>query len=142
MLASIFFVLAEFTAPMWCGWLSTEFTVGRKFKKFQAKKTREINFFFMKSHFWQFYVNYFPVQKLILGHFWNFKNWNLVKKILVKLIFFISRVFLAWTFFYIFWPTVQSSVETQPVFIVNCDYFFKACLLLVDVAIWHRIKES
>ena len=44
-------------------------------------------------------LNFFPVQKFIFGHFWNCKKWNLVKKKLVKLIYLISQVFSAWTFF-------------------------------------------
>ena len=42
-----------------------------KFKKVQAKKlvkSKKSNFFFVKLHFWQF-LNFFPVQKLIFGHF-------------------------------------------------------------------------
>ena len=31
------------------------------------------NFFFVKLHFWRV-LNFFPVQKLIFGHFWNWKN--------------------------------------------------------------------
>ena len=42
-------------------------------------------------------LNFFPVQKLIFGHFRNFKKWILVKKNFVKLIYLITRVFLAWT---------------------------------------------
>ena len=38
-------------------------------------------------------LNFFPVQKLIFGHFWNCKKWKLVKKNFVKLIPLISRVF-------------------------------------------------
>ena len=54
----------------------------RKFKKVQAKnlwnqiikkKFREIAFLAV--------LNFFPVQKLIFGHFWNCKKWILVKKI-------------------------------------------------------------
>ena len=52
-------------------------------------------------------LNFFPVQNMIFGHFCNGQKWILVKKFLVKLIYLISRVFLAWTFF-IFWPTVQA----------------------------------
>ena len=45
-------------------------------------------------------LNVFPIQKLIFGHFWNSKKWNLVKKnFFVKLIYLISWVFAAWTFF-------------------------------------------
>ena len=40
----------------------------------------------------------FPNSKIDFGHFWNGKKWILVKKnFSVKLIYFISRVFLAWT---------------------------------------------
>ena len=42
--------------------------------------------------------NFFPVQKLIFGHLWNCKNWNLVKKFFLKLIYLISLFFLDWTF--------------------------------------------
>ena len=48
----------------------------------------------MKLHFGHF----FPVQKLIFGHFWNCKIWNLAKKNFMKLIYLISQVFLARTF--------------------------------------------
>ena len=42
------------------------------------------------------FLNIFPVQKLIFGHFWNCKKWILVTKFFfVKLIYLISRVFLA-----------------------------------------------
>ena len=44
-------------------------------------------------------LNFFPVQKLIFGHFWNGKKWNLAKFFFVKLIYLIAWVFLAWTFF-------------------------------------------
>ena len=37
------------------------------------------HFFFVKLHFWQV-LNFFPVQKLIFGHFWNCKKWILVRK--------------------------------------------------------------
>ena len=43
-------------------------------------------------------LNFFPVQKLISGHFWNCKKkgiWS--KEFFVKLIYLSSRVFLAWT---------------------------------------------
>ena len=44
-------------------------------------------------------LNFFQVQKLIFGHFWNCKKWNLAKNFFVKLIYLISWLFLAWTFF-------------------------------------------
>ena len=57
---------------------------------------------FMKLHFGLF----FPVQKMIFGHIWNCKKWNLVKNLFVKLIYLISLVF--WPgLFKNFWPTVK-----------------------------------
>ena len=53
----------------------------------------------MKFHFlavWNFFP---PVQKLIFSNFWNRKKWTLVKSWIMKLIYLISQVFLAWTFF-------------------------------------------
>ena len=62
----------------------------RKFKKVPAKKLvksnkstkkiREIAFLVVLKHF--------PVQKMIFGHICNCRKWNLVKKKLVKLIYF------------------------------------------------------
>ena len=61
-------------------------------------KSNKSNLFFRKIAFLAV-LNFFPVQKLIFGHFWNGKKWNWVKKMFfVKLIHLISRVFLAWTF--------------------------------------------
>ena len=52
----------------------------RKFKKVQAKKLVKSNksIFFREIAFFAV-LNFFPVQKLIFGHFWNCKIWNLVK---------------------------------------------------------------
>ena len=61
----------------------TASTRARKFKKVQAKKLVKSNkskFFFREIAFLAV-LNFFPVQKLIFGHFWNCKKWNLVKKI-------------------------------------------------------------
>ena len=75
---------------------SWQYTVGQKLKKSPGKKLvksnitkkiREIAFLVV--------LNYFPVQKLIFGHFWNCEKWNLVKKnLFVKLIYLIRQVFL------------------------------------------------
>ena len=52
----------------------------RKFKKVQAKKKNSWN---QMNHFlWNCIsavLNFFLVQKLIFGHFWNCKKWNWVK---------------------------------------------------------------
>ena len=75
--------------------------MGQKIKEVQAKKLVKSNrskFSFREFVFLEV-LNFFPVQKLIFGHFWNCKKWNLVKKNFVKLIYLISWVFyLAWTF--------------------------------------------
>ena len=79
----------------------------RKFKKGQAKKLLKSNItkkFFREIAFLAV-LNFFPVQKLICGYFWNCKKGNLVKKFFVKLIYLISRVFLRGLFL-IFWPAV------------------------------------
>ena len=61
-------------------------------RKVQTKKIVKSN-----KSIWRKYsvLNFFPVQKLIFGHFENCKP----KFFFVKLIYLISRVFLAWTFF-------------------------------------------
>ena len=41
----------------------------------------------------------FPVQKLIFGHVWNCKKWNLVKKIIRDINLFDFTSILAWPFF-------------------------------------------
>ena len=43
-------------------------------------------------------LNFFLVQKLIFGHFWNCKKWNLVKKNIREIDLFDFMSFLAWTF--------------------------------------------
>ena len=63
----------------------------RKFKKVQVKKLVKSNkskFFLWNCIFGSFKL--FPSSKIDFGHFWNCKKW--------KLIYLISRVFLAWTF--------------------------------------------
>ena len=69
----------------------------RKFKKVEAKNSwnqinqlREIAFLAV--------LNFFPVQKLIFGRFYNGKKWILIKKIR-EIDLFDSTSFLAWTFF-------------------------------------------
>ena len=64
---------------------------------FLTKSNIAQKIFFREIAFWAV-LNFFPVQKLILCHFRNCKKWNLVKINYVKLIYLISRVFLAWTF--------------------------------------------
>ena len=71
-------------------------TAGQKIFKSQGKKTVKSNIFLREIAFLAV-LNFFPVQKMIFGHFWNGKKWNLVRKNYMKLIYFISRVFLAWT---------------------------------------------
>ena len=59
-------------------------------------KSNKSKIFFVKLHFWQFF-KLFPSSKLIFGHFWNCKKWNLVKNIReIELFDFTS--FLGWTF--------------------------------------------
>ena len=49
----------------------------------------------------------------LLDSVWWFNvRFHFIKRIFVKLIYLISRVFLAWTFL-IFWPTVQLKVRDQ-----------------------------
>ena len=81
-------------------------------------------------------LNFFPVQKLILGHFWNCKKWKLVKKFFVKLIYLISRVFLACTFFRFSGPLcVSYDLLTQSITRV-CQVFY---LLLKQIT--HKGKK-
>ena len=71
----------------------------RKWKKVQANqfvKSNESKNFCREIAFLAVW-NFFLVQKLIFGHFWNCKKWNLVKKNFVKLIYLIARGFF-WTF--------------------------------------------
>ena len=63
------------------------------------------NFFFREIAFLAV-LNFFPVQKLIFGHFWNCKKWNLVKKIFSWNWFIWFHEFFWPGLFYIFWPTV------------------------------------
>ena len=65
----------------------------RKFKEVQPKKLVDMKSIITRIFFHEIafleVLNFFPVQKLIFGHFWN------CKKHFVKLIYLISRVFLA-----------------------------------------------
>ena len=70
-------------------------TASQKFKKVQAKKLVKSNKskknFFFREIAYLAVLNFFLVQKLIFGHFWNSKKWNLAKKKkkkFVKLIYF------------------------------------------------------
>ena len=73
-------------------WLEKTLAVGncfsymwaRKFKKVRAKKLVKSNkskTFFREIAFLAV-LNFFPVQELIFGHFWNCEKWNLVEKII------------------------------------------------------------
>ena len=76
-------------------------------------------------------LNIFPVQKLIFGHFWNCKKWNLVKTKFVKLIYLISRVFLAWTFFKfsgLLWGIIAIFHLARPKFMSTASCFVKPLL--------------
>ena len=70
----------------------------RKLKKSSDKKNswNQINQFFFswnREIAFMAVLNFFPVQILIFGQFWNGKKWNLIKKFFVKLISSISQVF-------------------------------------------------
>ena len=76
----------------------------RKFLKVKAKKlvkSNKSNIFSWKNAFLAVLKTVSPSsKKLIFGHFWNYKKWNLVKKNFVQLIYWNSPwVFLASTFF-------------------------------------------
>ena len=62
----------------------------------------------------------FLLQKLIFGHFWNCKKWNLVQKIIREIVLFHFTSFLAWPFLnYLAYCDIQSWLSN-----IN-NYFFK-----------------
>ena len=68
-------------------------------KKSKPKNSwNQINQFFSREIAFLADLNFFPVQKLIFGHFWICKKWNLVKKIIREIDWFDFTSFLAWTF--------------------------------------------
>ena len=71
-----------------------------------------MKFFFVKLLFWQF-KTFSQSTNWFLAIFWNCKKWNLAKKNFAKLIYFISRVFLAWTFLN---------------FLAYCEFFLLKCV--------------
>ena len=90
------------------------------------KKSRQINqnFFFREIAFLAV-LNFFPVQNLIFGHFWNGQKWNLVKK-------FFSWNWIIWFheffwpgLFLIFWPTVW--------FMITLFYLPKKWILMMTI---------
>ena len=69
--------------------------------QFHEKKIREIAFLAV--------LNFFPVQKLIFGHFCNCKKWIFF----VKFINILFHEFFCLDFFYIFWPAVVCTYVLQ-----------------------------
>ena len=79
----------------------TKITAGQKIKKVQAKKkTREIKYIQKNFFSWNCILlavlNFFPFQKLILGHFWYGKKWNLAQKIFREIDLFDFTSFFFW----------------------------------------------
>ena len=74
-------------------WPKSNFWTGKKFKT-------------AKNAIWRNYLTsilavfiFFPVQKLIFGHFWNCKKWNLVKKKFCEIDLFDFMSFFGLDFF-------------------------------------------
>ena len=65
-------------------------------------------------------LNFFPVQKLIFGHFWNCKKWNSAKKKNHEIDLFDFTCFLAWTFLN---------------FLAHCEKFY----LLKIMKLWYEL---
>ena len=78
-----------------------------RFKKVQAKKLMKSNIsIFLREIAFLAVSNFFPVQKLIFGHFWNCNfssNWFI----------WLHDFFLAWTFFNFLAHCVFTSVEFE-----------------------------
>ena len=84
-------------------------------------------------------LNFFLVQKLIFGHFWKCKKWNLVKKKFREINLFDFTSFFGLDFFLIFWPTVMV-VRYIYIFIfvhlLTIYFLFRSVLLKVYFGLW------
>ena len=60
----------------------------------QKNSWNQINQFFFREIAFLSVLNFFPVQKLLFGHFWNCKKWNFVKKIIAEIDLFYFTGFL------------------------------------------------
>ena len=74
----------------------------KKSRQKKLVKSHKSKFFFVKLHFWQI-PSFSQFKNSFLAIFEIAKNGIWSKHFFVKLIYLISRVFLAWTFL-IFWP--------------------------------------
>ena len=64
-------------------------------KSRQKNLWNQINPIFFREIAFLAVLNFFPLKKIILGHFWNCKKWNLVKKIFDEIDLFDFTSFLA-----------------------------------------------
>ena len=73
-----------------------------------------------------------PVQKLIFGHFWNCKKWNLVKNIFYENDLFDFTSFFGQDFFKYSGPLWAYQLNRQTHFVIQyevwiCNYLYKNC---------------
>ena len=92
---------SDFRALCMCGTRCHDSQWARKLKKSMQKahEIKENKNLFSEIAFLAV-LNFCPLQKLIFGHFWNCKKWNLVKtNNFVKLIYLFSQGFFGMDFF-------------------------------------------
>ena len=88
--------------PMDCT-LAKETSLKVRIVFFNLVKSNKSKFFFREIAFLTV-LNFFPVQKMIFGHFWNSKKWNLVKKFFREIDLFDFTNFFGLDFFHFYGP--------------------------------------